>query len=130
MNLLLDTQIVLWWLDDTPELSKAVREVVQDSDNVIYVSSATIWEISIKRALGKLVIGDDYLTEIADQGFVELPIRWQHAKRVEALPMLHRDPFDRLLIAQAQTLGLTLVTTDGMIREYAVNVLPLRASTS
>ena len=105
----------------------AVREVVQDADNVVYVSAATIWEIAIKRALGKLEIGDEYVSEIADQGFVELPIRWQHAKRVEALPMLHRNPFDRLLIAQAQALGLTLVTTDGLIREYAVNVLPLRA---
>ena len=127
MNLLLDTQIALWWLGDTPELLDAVREVVQDADNVVYVSAATIWEIAIKRALGKLEIGDEYVSEIADQGFVELPIRWQHAKRVEALPMLHRDPFDRLLIAQAQALGLTLVTTDGLIREYAVNVLPLRA---
>lgn len=126
MNLLLDTQIALWWLGDAPELPAAVREVVQDSENVVYVSAATIWEIAIKRALGKLEIGDEYVSEIADQGFVELPIRWQHAKRVEALPMLHRDPFDRLLIAQAQALGLTLVTTDGMIQEYAVNVLPHR----
>ena len=101
MNLLLDTPIALWWLGDTPELPDTVREVVQDSDNVVYVSAATIWEIAIKRALGKLEIGDEYVSEIAAQGFVELPIRWEHAKRVEALPMLHRDPFDRLLIAQA-----------------------------
>ena len=127
MNLLLDTPIALWWLCDTPELPDAVREVVQDSDNFVYVSAATIWEIAIKRALGKLEIGDEYVSEIAAQGFVELPIRWEHAKRVEALPMLHRDPFDRVLIAQAQALGLTLVTTDGMIRKYSVNVLPLRA---
>ena len=126
MNLLLDTQIALWWLGDTPELTEAVREVVQDSDNVVYVSAASMWEIAIKRALGKLEIGDEYVSEIAAQGFVELPIRWEHAKRAEALPMLHRDPFDRLLIAQAQALGLTLVTTDGMIREYSVDVLPLR----
>ena len=126
MNLLLDTQIALWWLGDAPEMPDAVRAVVQDADNVVYVSAATIWEIAIKRAIGKLEISDEYVSEIADQGFVELPIRWQHAKRVEALPMLHRDPFDRLLIAQAQALGLTLVTTDGMIREYAVNVLPFR----
>ena len=127
MNLLLDTHIALWWLGDTPELPDAVREVVQDADNVVYISAATIWEIAIKRALGKLEVGDEYLTEIAEQGFVELPIRWQHAQRVEALPMLHRDPFDRLLIAQAQTLGLTLVTTDAQIRKYSVSVLPLRA---
>lgn len=127
MNLLLDTQIVLWWLGDTPELPGEVRELVQDTDNVVYVSAATIWEIAIKRALGKLEIGNDYVTEIAEQGFVELPVRWQHAELVEALPMLHRDPFDRLLIAQAQALGLTLVTTDEMIGEYAVNVLPPRA---
>jgi PIN domain nuclease of toxin-antitoxin system len=127
VNLLLDTHIALWWLGDTPELPDAVREVVQDADNVVYISAATIWEIAIKRALGKLEVGDEYLTEIAEQGFVELPIRWQHAQRVEALPMLHRDPFDRLLIAQAQTLGLTLVTTDALIRKYSVSVLPLRA---
>ena len=64
---------------------------------------------------------------VQDSDNVELPIRWEHAKRVEALPMLHRDPFDRLLIEQAQALGLTLVTTDGMIRKYSVNVLPFRA---
>ena len=126
MNLLLDTQIALWWLGDTPELTDAVREVVQDSDNVVYVSAASVWEIAIKRALGKLEVGDEYVSEISEQGFLELPIRWEHAKRVEALPMLHRDPFDRLLIAQAQALGLTLVTTDGMIREYSVDVLPRR----
>ena len=127
MNLLLDTQIALWWLGDTPELPDEVRVAVQDTDNVVYVSAASIWEIAIKRALGKLEVDDDYVTEIAEQGFVELPVRWQHAERVEALPMLHRDPFDRLLIAQAQALGLTLVTTDATIAEYAVNVLPRRA---
>ena len=126
MNLLLDTQIALWWLGDTPELPGEVRVAVQDTDNVVYVSAASIWEIAIKRALGKLEVDDDYVTEIAEQGFVELPVRWQHAERVEALPMLHRDPFDRLLIAQAQALGLTLVTTDATIAEYAVNVLPRR----
>ena len=63
-----------------------MREVVQDADNVVYISAATIWEIAIKRALGKLEVGDEYLTEIAEQGFVELPIRWQHAQRVEGTP--------------------------------------------
>ena len=82
MNLLLDTQIALWWLGDAPEMPDAVRAVVQDADNVVYVSAATIWEIAIKRAIGKLEISDEYVSEIAGQGFVELPIRWQHAKRV------------------------------------------------
>ena len=71
MNLLLDTQIALCWLGDTPELTEAVREVVQDSDNVVYVSAASVWEIAIKRALGKLEIGDEYVSEIAEQGFVK-----------------------------------------------------------
>ena len=68
MNLLLDTQIALWWLSDAPELPDTVREVVQDSENVVFVSAASMWEIAIKRAIGKLEIGDDYDSEIAAQG--------------------------------------------------------------
>ena len=126
MNLLLDTHVLLWWLEDGPKLPDEARHAIQEIDNVVYVSAATTWEIAIKRALGKLEIDEEYVSEIADQGFQELPIRWAHAKHTETLPLLHRDPFDRLLVAQAQALDLTLVTTDETIRRYRVDVLPKR----
>ena len=93
MNLLLDTQIALWWLGDAPEMPDAVRAVVQDADNVVYVSAATIWEIAIKRAIGKLEISDEYVSEIADQGFVNYrsagntPSGWRHSRCCIAIPL-------------------------------------------
>ena len=123
MHLLLDTHILLWWLADAPELTESHRSAIQDKRNSCFVSAVTIWEISIKSSLGKLEIDDTYLDIIQSQGFEELPISWRHAQAVRSLPAHHKDPFDRLLIAQAQVEGMTLLCQDAIIARYDVPVL-------
>ncbi|MFG1797445.1 type II toxin-antitoxin system VapC family toxin [Nocardia sp. NPDC049149] len=122
MRLLLDTHVVLWWLTDDPALSDELKErITHDPD--ICVSAATIWEVAIKQALGKLggPVGlADYLTK---GGFIDLPIGLDHAVVAGRLPPIHRDPFDRMLVAQAQCEDLTLVTRDSWCRQYEVSVL-------
>ncbi len=119
MKLLLDTQIYLWVLDDSPRLSQRAREIILTADQVL-VSAATIWEAAIKNALGKLRVDLALLVaEIARSGFIELPILARHAAAVSALPMHHKDPFDRLLIAQALTEPARLLTADSMLQSYS-----------
>jgi PIN domain nuclease of toxin-antitoxin system len=120
MNLLLDTHILLWWLADAPELPKEASRLIQDTNNLVFISAATIWEIAIKRSLGKLEIPGDYVQSLVREGFRELPVTWEHARHSEELPTIHPDPFDRLLVSQAQTEDLILVTTDANIRKYDV----------
>lgn len=118
MNILLDTHMILWWLNNDPLLPEFSRNLISDSDTICFISSASIWEISIKSALGKLEIPDDYLEELRDEGFLELPIRWEHARMVKELPLHHRDPFDRILIAQSNREKLFLLTVDDEIKQY------------
>lgn len=115
---LLDTHVLLWWLDDSPELGPRCKELIADQRNQIYVSAATTWEISIKKALGKLEAPDDIDSIVEDEGFSKLPISLYHGQLAGSLPMLHRDPFDRMLIAQAQAEGLILMTSDTNIGLY------------
>lgn len=121
MTLLLDTHVVLWWLSDDPRLGRSVVERIQSNPDVV-VSAASVWEISIKRALGKLEVVDDYLPAIAREGFRPLPISMEHAARAGGLPPHHRDPFDRMLVAQAQIEDLRIVTSDRRIEAYDVAV--------
>ena len=123
MNLLLDTHILLWWLDDSPELLPSAIEAIASGDNPAFVSAATIWEIVIKRALGKLDVPDDFQEVLEQQPFRHLEITSAHAFQVGSLPMFHRDPFDRLLVAQCQIEGLTLITRDPDIKRYDVSIL-------
>ena len=123
MNLLLDTHVVLWWLGDSPDLSTPARQAIVDTTNVCFVSAATLWEIEIKRALGKLSIPESYNEVLSRQGFRELPMSWAHTSALRPLPAIHRDPFDRILIAQAMTDDLIIVTTDETIRACDVRVL-------
>lgn len=119
MKLLLDTQIYLWVLDDSPRLSQRARQLIMAADQVL-VSAATIWEATIKNALGKLRVDPALLvTEIARSGFLELPVLARHAAAVSALPMHHKDPFDRLLIAQALTEPARLLTADSVLASYS-----------
>lgn len=120
MNLLLDTHIILWWLNDDEKLSGKHRKLISRPKNNCYISSATIWEISIKAALGKLEISSSYRAELEEEGFLELPVNWQHAEAVRNLPLIHKDPFDRLLIVQAQIEGLCLLTADDQIQKYDI----------
>ena len=120
MNLLLDTHVLLWWLEDNPTLLKKAKKAIADGGNVVCVSTAVIWEIRIKQALGKLEIPDNFRTILEQQAFEMLPITADHAHLIGELPSHHRDPFDRMLIAQALFEGLTLVTRDSRFNRYKV----------
>lgn len=123
MNLLLDTHILLWWLDDSPALSSQARDAIADTGNLIVLSAAVVWEIRIKQALEKLKITQNFYEVIKGQGFEMLPITSDHAYAVGYLPKHHRDPFDRILIAQAQLEGLNIVTHDAIFKKYQIPVL-------
>lgn len=101
MSLLLDTHVVLWWLEDDPSLSPAALEAIGDPDQTVYLSSVVVWEIRIKEAIGKLDLPPTFREVLDDQPFVELPVSVEHAHGVSLLPPIHRDPFDRMLVAQA-----------------------------
>jgi PIN domain nuclease of toxin-antitoxin system len=123
VSLLLDTHVVLWWLADEPSLSSEIKDRL-DHEPGVYVSVATLWEVSIKQAIGKLPEPADLPERIRGSGFAELPIGPEHAIAAGRLPLIHRDPFDRMLIAQAQCEDLTLVTRDARCQQYDVAVLP------
>ncbi len=120
MTLSLDTHVFLWWLDDPQLLSKAAHEAIRDGKNTVYVSAAVVWEIAIKRALGKLDAPDDLEAAMAANRFLPLPITIPHALAIESLPNHHRDPFDRLLIAQANYEGFKFVSRDQHAAQYGV----------
>lgn len=120
MRLLLDTHILLWWEEDDKRLPAAFQTAVGAPENDVYVSAASAWEIAIKKASGKLKIGDSVASSIKSHSFIALPVTVEHAEWAGSLPLLHRDPFDRLLVAQAHLEGLTLVTVDPQILRYQV----------
>jgi PIN domain nuclease of toxin-antitoxin system len=122
MSLLLDTHVVLWWLSDDPTLAVEIKDRL-DHEPDVYVSPATIWEIAIKQSIGKLDKPADLPERVRDSGFRHLNITAEHGIVAGRLPLIHRDPFDRMLIAQAQVEHLTLVTRDAEIPKYNVDVL-------
>ena len=121
-SLLLDTHVLIWWLLDDEALSDDTKDRI-DTELEVYASPASVWEIAIKRSSGKLQAPPDLVDWILSSGVSELPIRHVHAAAAGDLPAIHRDPFDRLLIAQARTEGLTLATRDSVIQKYDVSVL-------
>ncbi len=124
MRLLLDTHALLWWLEGSPRLSDAARRMIGDEQNTAFVSAASAWEIATKHRLGKLpeanAVAFDVRGCIASQGFEELAIDVDDAERAGRLPGPHRDPFDRVLIAQAQARDLPIVSKDSMFDRYGV----------
>jgi PIN domain nuclease of toxin-antitoxin system len=119
MKLLLDTHLVLWAMQDSKRLSSAARKQIRSAD-ANYVSAASLWEIAIKASLGKLSVDSELLEQQLDvAGFQPLPITWQHTVQVHKLPMHHRDPFDRMLVAQAVSEPLRLLTHDEGLRVYS-----------
>lgn len=120
---LLDTHVLLWWLSDTTKLSTEHIQLLSDSRTSIYLSAVTAWEITIKTWLGKLELPKNFWQVVEKQGYIELPITTTHARSIEFLPSIHHDPFDRLLIAQALSENMTLLTQDKMIHQYKVRCL-------
>ena len=123
MELLLDTHALIWILSDDPQLAAEARDAIVDPETFVAVSPASAWEIEIKRALGKLDAPNDLVQQVADARFVPLSITLEHAVAAGGLPPHHRDPFDRMLIAQAQLEGLTIVTRDPRFQPYAVTTI-------
>jgi PIN domain nuclease of toxin-antitoxin system len=121
--LLLDTHALLWSVGDKDRLSVAAHDVLSAGVVPAYVSAASVWEIAIKRASGKLDVPETLLDKVAEARFIELRITFEHAIRAGALPPHHGDPFDRMIVAQAQSEGLTVVTRDQRIAAYDVPVL-------
>ncbi len=124
MKLVLDTHALLWALLEPGRLSPTAAEAITDGANEVFVSVISAWEIEIKRAKGKLPLPSTLKDSLSELRFRPLPVTLSHVFAVESLPRHHRDPFDRMLIAQAQLDGMTLVTADREIRHYPVAVLP------
>lgn len=121
MKLLLDTHLLLWAAGQPERLSSTARRLIEDSNNELLFSAASLWEVSIKRGLGR----EDFQVDarllrrnLLDNGYGELPIGSEHAVAIESLPLIHKDPFDRLLIAQATIEGITLLTADPLVAQY------------
>lgn len=122
-RLLLDTHTLLWWLSDSPSLGACTKEAIMEARNEIFVSAATTWEIAIKRAIGKLEAPDDIDSIVEEEGMRKLPITLFHGEQAGSLPEIHRDPFDRMLIAQAQAEGLIIVTADRVFHQYNIRLM-------
>ncbi len=122
MKLLLDTHVLLWWLNEEPITTEA-QQAIASPKNAVCVSAASAWEMGIKVGLGKLQVPERLSARLGSERFTPLPVTIDHGLRVGELPMLHRDPFDRLLVAQAQLEGLTIVTRDPRIARYDVETL-------
>jgi PIN domain nuclease of toxin-antitoxin system len=122
MNLLLDTHAVVWFLDGSDELREDARVAIESAERV-YVSAATIWEMAVKVAGGRLIAPSDFPDRLLDLGLLQLALEWEHARVAGGLPLHHRDPFDRMLVAQAIVERLTIVTRDQDIGRYPVPVL-------
>ncbi|MGX9938102.1 type II toxin-antitoxin system VapC family toxin [Advenella kashmirensis] len=121
MKLLLDTHLLLWSAGNPSQLSRQAVDLIKDMDNELFFSAASLWEIAIKHSLGR----DDFLVDarllrrgLFENGYKELPITGEHAVAIGSLPLLHKDPFDRILIAQATVEGFTLLTADVIVAQY------------
>jgi len=124
VNLLLDTHVFLWWVGEPSRLEEEARAAIADPGTLVHVSAASAWEISIKRALGRLDLRDEeFLYGMRESGFTELPVTAEHGLAAGALPPHHRDPFDRMLVAQATSEGMRLVTHDRAMADYNVDIV-------
>jgi Uncharacterized protein conserved in bacteria len=127
VRLLLDTHVLLWWLGELPRLGPAARAAIASPASEVHVSAVSAGEIALKKAFGKLTAPDDLHEQVVDSGFTELQLTIRHGLAMGGLPVHHKDPFDRLLIAQARVEGLTLVTADRAMSDYDVPILAASA---
>ena len=118
MRILLDTHLLLWWLAGSSSLSDEARRLIGDPDNTVFVSAVSLWEIWLKESLGKLRLPKDFEERLAAESFESLPLTATQARQVALLPWHHRDPFDRMLVAQARAENLILLTGDDVVSAY------------
>jgi len=118
MRLLIDTHLILWWINDDPSLSQSAHNLIADPSNTVFISPVSMWEIWLKKSLGKLQIPPEFEATLAKEAFEHIPLTDAHTRGVADLPWHHRDPFDRMLIAQAQAADLTLLTADDQLVPY------------
>lgn len=123
MRILIDTHIFLWWDQQLRRVPRPLRAAIEDGASEIYLSAASVWEIAVKRAIGKLRFDQPIVAVVMALGFEILPVTGAHAEHAGGLPRHHNDPFDRLLIAQATLEGMVLGTQDQLMRPYGVAVL-------
>ena len=123
LRVLLDTNAFIWWLDDPAQLAQPAREAIEDGSVAVAVSAVTAFEIRTKAALGKLTFDGDIAHHIEQEGFEKLPLTVEHAVTAGSLPLIHRDPFDRLLIGQALSERLTIATRDTTFLSYGIPLL-------
>ena len=123
MNILLDTHILIWWLNDDSKLPEIIRSKIADGNNLVFYSAVSIWEIRIKEALGKIELPDDFFNVLLAQKFESIDMTTEHANKLKDLPLFHRDPFDRMLITQAKSENLTLITADSAFQQYDVSLM-------
>lgn len=127
MRILLDTHTFLWWINNDAQLSNTARQLIGEAANEILISTVTGWEIAMKAQLGKLTVAadlDPFITaQITQNYFTLLPIKWNHALHIYTLPLYHRDPFDRMLVAQSQLEQIPILTIDSLITQYDVKTI-------
>ena len=127
MKVLLDTHVFLWWIMDDPRLSAKAREMIAAPETIVYVSAATVWEIAVKSQIGKLSLAQpvkQYIpTQMTTNGFIDLPITLDHALHIHSLPLHHRDPFDRMLVAQSQLEDMPILSADPLLSRYTVDII-------
>ena len=123
MKLLLDTHILLWWLDDHQKLGPSARGFIADRGNQVYFSAASVWEASIKQSKGLLRLSEDFDAKLTSEPFLPLAITHHHGRKGAGLPSIHKDPFDRLLVAQCILEGMTLITQDKILAGYGIPVI-------
>ena len=123
MNILLDTHVVIWWYEDSLLLKDEARKIIEDRENALFLSPIVIWEIAIKQSLNKLKVPEG-LIEKAIHDLIEIPISIKHTQALKKLSLIHSDPFDRILIAQAKVENLCLMTRDKQIAKYDIKTIP------
>ena len=123
MRLLLDTHVAIWFFEDPALLTEEARVAIEDSGNASFLSAASVWEWAVKNALGKISMSITLDAGATRAGFEELPVTWAHGRAAAALPALHTDPFDRMLVAQAGVEHLVLLTRDRLVAQYPVQTM-------
>lgn len=123
MRLLLDTHTLIWGISEPEKLSEKTKELLSDVDNIILVSTASLWELQVKKSLNKIILPEDFIFQLQENGYELLNISYKHIEKLDEIPLIHRDPFDRILIAQSMHENIPLITKDSEIAKYNVKII-------